>query len=298
MTFKKLVCMKNTILTASTFSISMAGPGMLSFSRTEKYCTKFADEVTKLRTEKALMDFKIHVKDDEFPCAKFVMAAHSPMLRSLLASDMAEVAKQEIRLDHICKDIIHIILDYMYCEDVSFHKDQLMDIIAAADYLQMTELKQMGLDEVPDILESGNVISWWKEAAKMNYDNIKDQCEEMMAANFNQISRQADFLNLDFIEVQHYVTDICSNTVNSDDIVDAIMQWVSQNEERSPYLEDLLNKVKLNKCSAEGIEAIMKTHESLLDKAPTTVYKLLLSTMVKIATSTPKVSTDIIVLYM
>ena len=30
------------------------------------------DEVMKLRVEKYLMDFKIHVKDDEFPCAKFV----------------------------------------------------------------------------------------------------------------------------------------------------------------------------------------------------------------------------------
>ena len=46
------------------------------------------------------------------------MAVHSPMLRAMLTSDMAEVAKQEIRLDHISKDIIQIILDYMYCEDV------------------------------------------------------------------------------------------------------------------------------------------------------------------------------------
>ena len=120
----------------------MAGPGMLSFSRTEKYCTKLADEISKLKGEKALMDFKILVKDDEFPCAKFVMAAHSPMLHAMLTSNMAEVAKQEIRLDHISKDIMQIILDCMYCENVSFHKDQLMDLAAAADYLQMTELKR------------------------------------------------------------------------------------------------------------------------------------------------------------
>ena len=126
----------------------MAGPGMLSLSRTEKFCTKLADEVMKLRGEMALMDFKIHVKDDEIPCAKFVIAAHSPKLRAMLTSDMAEVAKQEIRLDHIRKDIIQVILDYMYCEDVSFHKGQLMDLLSAADYLQMMELKEMCLVEV------------------------------------------------------------------------------------------------------------------------------------------------------
>ena len=254
----------------------MAGPGMLSLSRTERYCTKLADEIMKLRGEKSLIDFKIHVKDDEFPCAKFVMAAHSPMLRAMLTSDMAEVAKQEIRLDHIHKDIIQIILDYMYCEDVCFHKDQLMDLIAAADYLQMTELKQVTLDEVPNIMEPANVISWWKEAAKMNYDTTKDQCEEMMLANFQTISQQIDFLNLDLNEMNLYVLDICGDTVNSDDTVDALMRWVGHEEERVTTLEELLHKVELNKCSEKGIKAILKTHEALLDKRPM-IYKLLLN---------------------
>ena len=248
----------------------------------------------KLRNEKALMDFKIHVKDDEFPCAKFVMAAHSPMLRAVLTSDMAEVAKQEIRLDHISKDIVQIILDYMYCENVSFHKDQLMDLIAAADYLQMTELKEMYLDEVPDILELGNVICWWKEAAKMNYDIIKEQCEKIMAANFTQISQQNDFLNLDLNEIQCYVSDICSDNMNSDHIVDGLMRWVSHEDERVPYLEDLLNKGHLNKCSAEGLKNAMETYEPLLDKTPM-AYKLLFKTMADSAVTTSKTMTDMLV---
>ena len=267
----------------------MAGPGILSFIRAEKYCTKLADEVMKLRGVKALMDFKIHVKDDEFPCAKFVMAAHSPMLRAMLESDMAEVAKQEIRLDHMSKDIIQIILDYMYCENVSFHKDQLMDLLAASDYLQMTELKETCLDEVPDILGPGNVIEWWKEAVKMNYDNVKEKCEEIIAANFGQISRQTDFLNLNLTEMQYYVGDICSETVHSDDIVDATIRWTGHEEEQVALLEDLLLNIQLNKCSDEGIKAIIDTHESLLDKTPM-VYKFLLKRSSSIATDTSNAS--------
>ena len=177
--FLLIIATPNLELRILFFSIRMTGPGMLSLSRTEKYCTRLADEVMKLRDEKALMDFKIRSKDDEFPCAKFVMAAHSPMLRAVLTSDMAEVAKQEVRFDHISKDIITIILDYMYCENVSLHKDQLMDLIAASDYLQMTDLKEECLNEVPDILEPENVINWWKEANIMNYQNIKNQCENI-----------------------------------------------------------------------------------------------------------------------
>ena len=273
----------------------MAGPGMLSLSRTEKYCTKLADDVMKLRSEKALMDFRIHSKDDEFPCTKFVMAAHSPMLRAMLTSDMTEVAKQEIRLDHISKDVIQIILDYMYCEDVSFHKDQLMDLLAASDYLQMSELKEICLDEVPGILEPGSVIEWWKEAMKMNYDNINLKSEEIMVANVQKISHQTDFLNLDLNEMQHYVSEICCDIIRSDDIIDAAMRWVTHAEDRVTLLEDILHKVNLSKCSREGITSVIKTHEALLDKAPM-VYKLLINTLSNIEIATSRTVTDSVVL--
>ena len=267
------------------FSIIMAGPGMLSLSRTEKYCTKVADEILQLRGEKALFDFKIHVKDDVIPCSKFVMAVHSPMLRAMLTSDMAEVAKQEIRLDHIDLNIIQIILNYMYCENVSFHRDQLMDLIAAADYLQMTDLKEMCVDEVPGILEASNVIEWWKEAIKMNYDTIKKQCEEIMATNFGQISQQTDFLNLELDDMQHCMSDICGDTVKSDDAVDTILTWTNYEEGQIMFLEDLLHKVQLDKCSHRGLKAAFKTHGTLLDKSPM-VYKLLFNALADVETDT------------
>ena len=212
----------------------------------------------------------------------------------MLTSDMAEVAKHEIQLDYISKNIIQIILDYMYCENVSFYKDQLMDLIAAADYLQMMELKQMGLDEVPNIMEPANVISWWKEAAKMNYDTIKDQCEEMMVDDFQQISQQIDFLNLDLNEMNLYVLDICNDTVNSDDTVDALLRWVCHEDERVALLEDLLHKFQLNKCSEEGIKIVVNTHEALLNKAPI-VYKLLFNRSAVAKSDTPEIMTDSVV---
>ena len=273
----------------------MAGPGMLSISRTDKYCTKVADEIMNLRDEKALMDFKIHIKDDVIPCQKFVMAIHSPMLRAMLTSDMAEVAKQEIRLDHLDMEIMRMILDFMYCENVSFHKDQLMALIAAADYLQMTDLKEMCLDEVPGILESGNVIKWWKEAQKMNYSYIKFHCEDIMAADFDHISQQTDFLNLDLIEIQGYTSEICHDKVEMDSVLDATMRWVNNEEERVTHMEGLLHKIQLTACSADGIKTALQIHESLLDKMPM-VYKLLSNTLADIKTDSSKALTQMFIL--
>ena len=83
--------------------------------------------------------------------------------------------------------------------------------------------------------------------------------------------------------MNHYVLDICSDMVNSDDAVDVLMRWVGHEDERVALLEDLLHKVQLNKCSDKGIKTVIKTHEALLDKTPM-VYKLLLKTSADVMT--------------
>ena len=101
----------------------------------------------------------------------------------------------------------------------------------------------MCLSKLPDVLEPANVIKWWNAAEKMNYDAIKKQCEETIVAKFNQISQQNDFLNLDLDKLHYYVNDICSDAVNSDATVDAVLRWASHEEERAILLEDLIHKI-------------------------------------------------------
>ena len=66
------------------------------------------------------------------------------------------------------------------------------------------------------------------------------------------------------------------------------MRWINHDDERVPYLEDLLNKRQLNKCSAEGMKNAMDSYDSLLDKIPM-AYKLLLTSLTSITTHTDTV---------
>ena len=99
---------------------------------------------------------------DEFLlCNKLVLANRSPYMKAMLTSGMTEVTNQEFRMENIRLDIMNIILDYMYCCDVSFHKYQLMDITVAADYLQMRELEEFCVAEIQYIVIPANVISFF-----------------------------------------------------------------------------------------------------------------------------------------
>ena len=241
----------------------------------EQDLSNMADKIIGMREEKLLFDFKIHIKDDFIPCHKFIIALHSPYMKAMLTSDMAEVAKQETRLDHIDMDIVKIILAYMYTEDFSVHKDQLMDVITAADYLHMKELKEMCLKEVPAILEVGNVLEWWKMCGKIDLDTTKEHCEELMATAFVDITKHREFLRLNHAEVTDYFNHICGQSIERDDILKAAIYWADHDAtERLEYLDDLLQQIQLDKCSLQGIATVMKSYAALLDQR-LILYKVL-----------------------
>ena len=249
--------------------------GTIPFPRSKTSLSNMADKIIGMREKKLLFDFKIHIKDDFLPCHKFIVALHSPYMKAMLTSDMAEVAKQETRLDHIDMDIVKIILAYMYTEDFSVHKDQLMDVITAADYLHMKELKEMCLKEVPAILEVGNVLEWWKMCGKIDLDTTKEHCEELMATAFVEITKHREFLRLNHAEVTDYFNHVCGQSIERDDILKAAMYWVNHDAtERLEYLDDLLQQIQLDKCSMQGIGTVMKSFAALLDQQPM-LYKVL-----------------------
>ena len=113
---------------------------MLTFTRTKKYSSNMAKELMEMKDDRFLSDFQINIDDKPILCHKLMLAAHSPVIKGMLRSNMSEVAKQSMTLNHIKPDIMKVLLDYMYCGEVSFHTDQLEGVIAACNYLQMTEL--------------------------------------------------------------------------------------------------------------------------------------------------------------
>ena len=102
-----------------------------------------------------------------------MLAAHSPVIKGMFRSNMSEVGKQSMTLNHIKPDIMKILLDYMYSGQVTFQTDQLEGVIAACNYLQITELQTMCVAEVPSTLKPDNVISWMQLGNQLDITNFK-----------------------------------------------------------------------------------------------------------------------------
>ena len=178
---------------------------------------------------------------------------------------MSEVAKQSMNLNHMNIEIFKIMYDFMYYEHISFDVDQLMDLLKASDYLQIKQLKEMCVDEIPTILKHANAISWMKLVDKLNLPDVKALCMDIMVSNFPEVSQQKDFLTMSDTEVQDYFGAVIGSDINVDNILDSTMRWISHDaENRLIHLEDLLKLIELNNCSVQGIADVMQAYKVLV----------------------------------
>ena len=243
--------------------LTMASSDIIRFPGTEQK----REDLKWARRKEAFMDFKIRIGDDFVSCNKLVLANRSPYMKAMLASGMTEVNNQEVRMDKIRIDVMNIILDYMYCCDVSFHKDQLIDIAVAGDYLHMTELDEFCIAEIEHIVIPANVISWWRKSNNSGLTDLIPVCEKLMASNIGTISLSSDFLALSLAQIELYVSDIRATNTQSDDVLEAVMRWVSHDtESRQSHLNGILKYVDADKCSVVCINNVMKTYASILNQ--------------------------------
>ena len=260
----------------------MAGPEIISFTRTEKYSASLAEEIQQMREDHDFTDFNITIKEQVLHCHKLMLAAHSPVLKAMIKAQMTEARKREVTLDHIELEIMKIILDYMYIGQISFYTEQLMDIINTCNYLQMNGLKERCAEQVPAILKPANVISWMQRGHDLEMVEIKSYCKTIMVESFSEVTSLAEFLDMTFAEVSDYFSETRQSGIAQDEFLKAGMRWTSHKADlHTIHLENLLCQIQLDSCSLESIVDTMETYGEMI-VTNLSVHRLLTKAMKQI----------------
>ena len=253
----------------------MASSDVITLPVTQQHTSMMVEHFQLERREETFVDFKVRIKDESLSCNKLILAAHSPVMKAMLTSGMIEVTNKEVKLETISVDIMNIILDYMYCCEVRIHKDQLMALIAATDYLQMTDLKEFCLSEIKATLMPKNVLLLWKEASTLGVIEVIRHCEEMMASRIAVISTQADFFALNHDQIILYLGYINNDCTQANYVIEAFIRWISHDINRLPFAEEILSHMDVHKCSTECIKMVKKAYASIMNNEQSMAQDLL-----------------------
>ena len=233
---------------------------------TKSFMDRFSQGLQTLRIDKDFTDFTLKTGEKIVECHRVVIATHSPVLKSMLKSPMKETTEKQIELNNISPQAMDNIVEYMYSGRTTISKDTLRDVIEAADFLQMDELKQLCIDQAPAVFEPHNVISWFKFSTKLDLIDLHIECSKIMTTQLDEIKSGKEFLELKISELNSYIDDLKQNDADPDDMLGASLDWVHADpENRGEEMEELLAAVPLEQCSYQCLEEEEQKHQSLLD---------------------------------
>ena len=256
-------------------------------SRTSAFSDRLLKELESSQEDAAFTDFKLKTGDKVVECHRIAMAAISPVLKDMLKAQLRETTEQSVQLDNISAKALDVVGQYLSSGKVKIPKETLRDVVAAADFLQMDELKQMCVEQASSVIDTDNVIGWFQLANRINLTDILPQCFKLMMSQLCIIKSGQEFLQLSFDELRNYLLDAGQNNVDADEILEAALDWLNDDvHRRSEVLEDLLLTVPLERCSLQCIKETEEKHASIFSKN-LIVYRLLTKSLMSLADQEP-----------
>jgi len=90
------------------------------------------------------IDVRLKVREDIFPAHRIVLAANSDYFHAMFTAEMKESNQEVIELkdESISPDALKIVMDSIYTGDLRVNEENVFEVLAAADHLQVTSVVQ------------------------------------------------------------------------------------------------------------------------------------------------------------
>ncbi|XP_057299757.1 kelch-like protein 18 [Hydractinia symbiolongicarpus] len=211
------------------------------------YCSEMMRTMHELREANILCDVTICVEGKTFPAHRAILAASSPYFKALFSSSLTETDRESkpVVLTDISADCVEKLLLYIYTGEIELTKDNIKSIIAAANYLLISSLKDRCTKFLKKMLTPANCLSIESTAEQYDCGWLRTTATNYIQEHFVTISTTEEFLTLSSERLIEFVSSDDTKIDCEEQIFEAIMKWVKHDEEnRQKHFKDLVSYVR------------------------------------------------------
>ena len=206
-----------------------------------------------MRRQDQLCDVTLVTKDGkEFKAHRDVLSTASPFFCKLLQSDMKENREGIVRFEEISGAVMEDVLEFIYTGSVEVNQENSEDLITAANYLLVTDLKTVSGRFLERQMSESNCISTFYFAEMYQCDELITNTRKFIHANFASVAEMDEFLNLEAKEVERWISSDEISAAVEADVFKIVLKWIEQKKsERKASFEQLFGHVRLASLSRD-----------------------------------------------
>ena len=208
----------------------------------------------QFRDEGQFIDVRLKVGEDIFPAHRIVLAANSDYFHAMFTDGMKESNQEVIELkdESISPDALKIVMDSIYTGDLHVNEENVFDVLAAADHLQVTTVVQQCCDflkrEVIQLrLDLHNYCLLSAVADRHGLRDLQEAAEKKMATMYVDVCESEEFLsNVAADQLFSLLSRDDLNAPSETFVFKSVMQWIKHKmEERMAVAAKVIGAVRL-----------------------------------------------------
>ena len=242
-------------------------PNIVTYNRKE--CPNLLLYAKANRDDGTFNDITIQTGHLSIGANRMVLSCCSIFFEKMFKSQMKERYESSIIIHEIDSTAMKLVIDYMYEGNIIIDNTTVMDILAAADFLQLAEIKLFCFEFLKEHI---SFDSWYAvlSAAKLyRCDQLQKYTYQFITDHLDEITKSDDFKTVARDDLTSLILNLRENkkTVNERVICKLVIDWTKQEEEeRKAVFEDLFQMIRLDEVPLDFLECLFE--ESLVKDNP------------------------------
>ena len=234
--------------------------GEAVITRQRKVDSKLNEYANKNRSAGLFNDVAIKVGNENFPANRLVLACYSHYFEKMFTIEMKERYEKTVVLNGVDVKSWKILFNFIYLGSIAINCENVVGILAAADYLQINNAKEFCFEFLESVISVDSCFAVLNIASMYNNACLQKKVYNFVSVNFVEISQTSGLESLTEEMFSSCVSNLNQTHVDDTMLYETLISWIKFNEDnRKHLLPKLLLHVDFTKISEEVLKQIVAT---------------------------------------
>jgi len=216
---------------------------------------EYADEH---RDEGFCVDVTVVADEVTVPANKLILSCYSKVFERIFKAQKKESNIPIVNINSVNGESIKALINFMYKGSITITNDNVVGLLAGAEYLEMEEVKEFCVQFLETILTPSSCYAIFGVANQFKLEMLQNKIYQLISARFDVFAQTDDFKMLSKEDVFKCVSKLDRSRVNDIAIYQMIVVWTKHDEQRrKDFFPGLLQLIDLNKLPKEFLENVL-----------------------------------------
>ena len=205
---------------------------------------------------------------------RLILSCHSKFFEAMFKSKMKERYEPSVKIEGADHTALKTLIDYVYTGSIVITESNVMNLLHAADYLQLDDVKDFCFEYLQSITSRDNCFAVLTVANLYRSSNLKNKVYQLISSQFDDIAFTESFKALSLDDVSSCVSNLNRSKTPESSIYRAMITWTKHDDSRTKDFPKLFELLRLYNFPREYLEDVV-SNEELITVFPACSKKVL-----------------------